>query len=224
MKLFPNSVGLMATRADIAAEHTAALDTLDFDKVIAALPDVIDQAMRNTLPGMYTPQLAADLAAAMTVELRKPTPLTAAERGGEWMLRYGCTAWCINDHANPVSPDFHNAGETATALRATDLEPCAIDQPWLTAETVVMNDRPWAYGRETRVLLGYGDHLAELTPARARQALEAMRGFVAQLEAVVDQADASALDDFDGDPEIARLDMQAADRRAGRARRTGGAA
>lgn len=209
MKLFPNSVGLMATRADLTAEHTEALSTLDFDKVIAALPAAIDHAMRNTVPDLYTAERAADLAAAMTAELRKPTPLTAADRGTEWMLRYGCTAWCINDHTDPASPDFHNAGETATALRATDLEPCAIDQPWLTAETVVMNDRPWAYGRETRVLLGYGDHLAELTPDNARKALEAMRGFIAQLEAVVDQADASALDDFDGDPDIAAANRQA---------------
>ncbi|MDX3315188.1 hypothetical protein P1S61_40325 [Streptomyces sp. ME08-AFT2] len=209
MKLFPNSAGLMATRADIAAEHTAALDTLDFDKVIAALPAAIDHAMRNTVPDLYTAERAADLAAAMTAELRKPTPLTAAERGTEWMLRYGCTAWCINDHANPVSADFHSAGPAATELRTTDLEPGGDDQPWLTAETVVMNDKPQAYGRETRVLLGYGDHLAELTPDNARKALDAMRGFVAQLEAVVDQADASALDDFDGDPDIAAANRQA---------------
>ncbi len=36
-----------------------------------------------------------------------------------------------------------------------------------------------------------------------------MRGFIAQLEAVVDQADASALDDFDGDPDIAAANRQA---------------
>ncbi|MEH0549242.1 hypothetical protein QA802_41260 [Streptomyces sp. B21-105] len=47
---------------------------LNLAAVVAALPDAIDQAMRNTLPGMYTPQLAADLAAAMTAELRNPQP------------------------------------------------------------------------------------------------------------------------------------------------------
>jgi len=57
---------------DIAREHTAALATLDFDKVIAALPDAINQAMRNAIPEMYTPELAAEFAEAMAAELRNP--------------------------------------------------------------------------------------------------------------------------------------------------------
>ncbi len=63
MKLFPNSAGLMATRADIAAEHTAALATLDFDKVIAALPAAIAAAMKAALAthGLKMPQLAPAL-------------------------------------------------------------------------------------------------------------------------------------------------------------------
>jgi hypothetical protein len=70
-----NLFGLMATPApaDIAAAHTEALDTLDFDKVIAALPDAVDTAMRNALPGRYTPELAAQFAQAMAAELRNPT-------------------------------------------------------------------------------------------------------------------------------------------------------
>jgi len=76
MRAIRNPFGLMATPApapaDIAAEHADALSTLDFDKVIAALPDVIDSAMRTTLPDEYTAELAAQIAQAMIAELRNP--------------------------------------------------------------------------------------------------------------------------------------------------------
>lgn len=55
---------------DIARAHADALNTLDFEKVVAALPDVIAAAMRKTLPGKYTPELAAQIAQTMTAELR----------------------------------------------------------------------------------------------------------------------------------------------------------
>ncbi|MGX1368408.1 hypothetical protein RKD19_003767 [Streptomyces canus] len=61
--------------------------------------------------------------------------------------------------------------------------------------------------------LGYGLHLGELSPAEARETLEEMRGFVNQLEHVVKQAEQIARDDFEGDPEIARLDREAEARR-----------
>jgi len=34
----------------------------DLHKVIAALPDAVDQAMRTTLPDQYTPELAQAIA------------------------------------------------------------------------------------------------------------------------------------------------------------------
>lgn len=61
--------------------------------------------------------------------------------------------------------------------------------------------------------LGYGLHVGELSPAEARGALEEMRGFVNRLEHVVKQAEEIARDDFEGDPEIARLDREAEGRR-----------
>lgn len=75
MRTIRNPFGLMATPApaDLAAEHTAALNTLNFDKVIAALPDAVNQAMQATLPGRYTPELAAQFAQTMAAELRNPT-------------------------------------------------------------------------------------------------------------------------------------------------------
>ncbi|MEU0822273.1 hypothetical protein [Streptomyces mirabilis] len=55
--------------------------------------------------------------------------------------------------------------------------------------------------------------MGELNPAEARRTLEEMRGFVNRLEHVVKQAEEIARDDFEGDPEIARLDREAEDRR-----------
>lgn len=185
------------------------------ERVIAALPDVVDQAMRTALPGEYTPELSARIAQAMTAELRTPHPLTAAERGNDWMLRWGCIPDCINDHDEPNAPEWHTAGRIETAMRDIDSslgnEKDAV--PFLAAQVVVINDKPQAYGRETRVWLDYGTTTGELSPAEARQTLEAMREFVAQFEAVVAHAEECAADDFEGDPEIARLDHEAWSRR-----------
>jgi hypothetical protein len=145
-------------------------------------------------------------------------PLTAAQRGTEWMLRHGCTPWCVNDHAEPVAAEWHSAPAVETKLRDAAVDSSGYSAngdslPWLSAQVVVANDKPQAYGRRTQVWLGYGVHMGELTPAEAREALEAMRGFVRRLEFVVKQAEEIVRDDFDGDPEITRLDREAEDRR-----------
>lgn len=210
---------------DIARAHADALATLDFDKVIAALPDVIDHAMRTAIPDEYTPETAAAIAAAMTAELRHPTGQPGTERAQRW----GCPTWCVEEHGTPGAMDAHSTRPVESTLLAADLDCSGYSTgsdnlPWLTAQTVVTCDKPQAYGRYTKVWLGYGVHLAELSPAKAREALDAMRAFTDQLARVVEDAERIAADDFDGDPEVARLDMEAHDRRAGRKPRTGGAA
>lgn len=145
-------------------------------------------------------------------------PLTAAQRGPEWMLRWGCPPWCVNDHAAPCAAEWHSAFPAQTNLRDATIDSSGFSGngdglPWLSAQVVVSNDKPQAYGRRTQVWLGYGVHLGELSPAEAREALEEMRGFVNRLEHVVKQAEEIARDDFEGDPEIARLDREAEDRR-----------
>ncbi|MEU2992931.1 hypothetical protein ABZ772_21740 [Streptomyces griseoincarnatus] len=143
-------------------------------------------------------------------------PLTADQRGPEWMARWGCLPWCVNDHTDAFSPDWHTSAPVETAMRNidaahTDHENAQL--PWLAAKTVVVNDKPHAYGRETRVWLDYGTSTGELSPAEARVALDALRRFTADFEKVVEHAERTAEDDFEGDPEIARLDREAEDRR-----------
>jgi hypothetical protein len=145
-------------------------------------------------------------------------PLTAAQRGGEWMLRWGCLPWCVNDHAEPFAAEWHTTLPAETKLRDAAIDSCGRSGngdglPWLSARVVVSNDKPQAYGRNTQVWLDYGLRTGELSPAEARSAMEAMRCFVKRLEHVVTQAEEIAQDDFEGDPEIALLDREASDRR-----------
>jgi hypothetical protein len=107
-------------------------------------------------------------------------------------------------------------GPVETTLRDIDDQCSARENeelPFLAAQMVVSDYRSQAYGRRTEVWLHYGRATGSLTPAKAREVLSAMRGFVDRLEAVVDLAEESAADDFEGDPEIARLDTEYEDRR-----------
>lgn len=152
----------------------------------------------------------------VTAFLNEDGPLTAAQRGIDWMLRWNCPAWCVNDHTAPGASEWHANGPVETALRNIDAAHSPSENaqhPFLAARTVVINDKPQAYGRETRVWLDYGSSTGELSPAEAREALEAMRDFVTQFAAVVEHAERTAADDFTGDPEIARLDREAQDQR-----------
>ncbi|MFG2938864.1 DUF6907 domain-containing protein [Streptomyces sp. NPDC048282] len=133
-------------------------------------------------------------------------------------LRWGCPPWCVNDHAAPCASEWHSAFPAQTKLQDAAIDSSGYSGngdglPWLSAQVVVSNDKPQAYGRRTQVWLGYGLHVGELSPAEARGALEEMRGFVNRLEHVVKQAEEIARDDFEGDPEIARLDREAEGRR-----------
>ncbi|MDG9717438.1 hypothetical protein [Streptomyces sp. DH24] len=144
------------------------------------------------------------------------TALTAAQRGTEWLLRWGCPPDCATDHDAPGAPEWHTSHRIETVMRDIDssLTPEERAQwPWLAAQVVVINDKPQAYGRQTRVWLDFGTSTGELSPTEARQALAELRGFTARLEAVVDAAERTAADDVEGDPEIARLDREADDRR-----------
>jgi hypothetical protein len=107
----------------------------------------------------------------------------------------------------------HRTTPIESAMRDIDSEAERRELPWLAAEIVVLDDKPQAYGRKTMVWLHNGRTTGELTPAQAREALVAMREFADRYEALLDLADATAAGDFEGDPEIARLDREAEDRR-----------
>ncbi|MGV9755397.1 DUF6907 domain-containing protein [Streptomyces tricolor] len=149
--------------------------------------------------------------------LNDDPPLTAAQRGPEWQARYGCNPECQLDHSgSDGEPGWHSTAPIETEHRSIDDNFTTAENaklPLLGAQIVVDNYKSQAYGRHTSVWLHLGTTTGTLTPGQAREALTAIRGFVAEFEAVVDQAEALAADDFDGDPEIARLDREADNRR-----------
>ncbi|MEU5892550.1 hypothetical protein ABZ835_37775 [Streptomyces sp. NPDC047461] len=207
---------------DQPREHREDVAT-GLDQLTAALPSAVDEAMRAALPDRYTPELAATIAETMTTLLQQGQqyPLTAAQRGPEWMAHWGCPGWCVEDHGTPQALECHSTKPAETSILAADLDCSGYSAngeglPWMTAQTVVVNDQAQAYGRRTSVWIGYGVHLAEVSPAEARRALDSLRGFVTKLAAVVDFAEQTAADDFAGDPDVARLDREANERRADR--------
>lgn len=107
----------------------------------------------------------------------------------------------------------HRTTPIESELRDIDCDTDRADLPWLAAEIVVLDDKPQAYGRKTMVWLHNGPTTGELTPAQAREALAAMREFADRYEALLDLADETAAGDFEGDPEIARLDREHEDAR-----------
>ncbi|MFF7763156.1 hypothetical protein [Streptomyces griseorubiginosus] len=233
-----NTFGLMATQAPAAVAETRQraddlctaeptrgpreTGTLDRAEVIAALPQAVDEAMQRALPERYTPDLAAEFAQQMLAELRQDPDRvqTAAQRGPEWMNRWGCPTFCVEEHDKPNALECHSTAPVETTLKAAEIDSSGYSQgsdnlPWMTAQVIVHNEQAQAYGRRTQVWLGYGVHLAEISPAEARRALDSLRAFTVRLAAVVDCAEQVAADDFAGDPEIARLDREADDRRSG---------
>ena len=52
--------------------------TTRLDRLIAALPDAVDQSMQTPIPHLYTPGKAAELTAAMIAELRAAHAATEA--------------------------------------------------------------------------------------------------------------------------------------------------
>lgn len=213
-----DELGVALDEVRFTAEQAAA-PTLD--QLIAALPEAADRAMKTALPERYTPELAAEFAQTMARLLREQQqerPLTAAQRGPEWMAKWGCPGFCVEEHGTSGAMEWHSTAPVETTLKAAEVDCSGYSEngeslPWMTAQVIVNNDKAQAYGRETKVWLGYGVHLAELPPDEARRALDALRGFTVRLAAVVDFAEQVAADDFAGDPEIAAADREAEGRR-----------
>ncbi|MFE5139279.1 hypothetical protein ACFRDV_16650 [Streptomyces fagopyri] len=150
-----------------------------------------------TAPSGHLPFLVRDTEAAREHPEQQLTPAQTTP-----VLDEGLGAWLTA----PVE----------TALRDIDDNGSRADNertPFLAAQVMVSDYRPQAYGRHTELWLHYGRSTGTLTPAKAREVLDAMREFLPQLEAVVALAEESAAGDFDGDEEIRRLDREAEERR-----------
>ena len=119
--------------------------------------------------------------------------------------------------------------DSASTVPAVDLTPTGHALPFLADDSAREHTEPLLTPEQSTLVLDDGlaalvtapvetelrdvDCAGELTPAQAREALDAMRDFLPRLEAVVAFAEQEAAGDFEGDPEIARLDREAEARR-----------
>lgn len=149
------------------------------------LPAIVAQATRE-----HADQLATDGAREQT-----DWPLTRAQSTLTYDDDFG--GWSTA----PVETDQRDIDSAYPADENSGL-------PFLETKVVVSEYRPQAYGRTTEVYLDYGRATGALSPAEARKVLEAMRAFLPQFEAVIALAEQSAAGDFEGDPQVARLDEE----------------
>ncbi|WJV47667.1 hypothetical protein [Streptomyces flavofungini] len=135
----------------------------------------------------------AERGMTVTAFLNEDGPLTAAQRA--------------------LTPDEGLGARRTTPIETTMRAIDCGDLPWLGAEVVVSDYRSQAYGRHTQLWLHNNKDTAELSIAEARSALREARAFFDRFETLIDYAETVAVDDFEGDPEIAAADREATDAR-----------
>ncbi|MDX3689915.1 hypothetical protein PV726_06105 [Streptomyces europaeiscabiei] len=91
-------------RTSTAPAATPTDQRFDRDRAIAALPEVVDEAMRNTIADHYTPELAAQVADFVAAELRQPADGTLTP--SQTPCPDGIT-WCDGDPVNHTDDDDH---------------------------------------------------------------------------------------------------------------------
>lgn len=162
--------------------HTPAVDVMVPARLIAALPEVADQAMRAATPDHYTPYVAAEFSVVMAGEVARAHRVHKARRtltpeqttpafeeglGGRLTNPVETEARCVDDESPRGSEEL----------------------PLFSVRAAVLDERAQAYGRRTEVWLNYGPMIATLLPARAREALAALREFADRFEAVIEVAE-----------------------------------
>jgi hypothetical protein len=207
--------------------HEAALTAEN----AAYLPDLTAECERHDLALQITDDPADDLPEVKLINGRLTCIARADELGvalDEVRLTYRAAADSGREHTEPllsteqttlVMDEGLGGWRTApveSEMRDIDdqrLPAENAETPFLAAEIVMIDWRSQAYGRKTEVWLRYGLTTGSLTPAEAREALAEIKSFVPYLEAVVERAEEIGAGDFEGDPEVARLDREAEDRR-----------
>ncbi|WP_411076661.1 DUF6907 domain-containing protein [Streptomyces sp. cmx-10-25] len=129
------------------------------------------------------------------VEEFKPT---AAERGSEWMTRYGCPAWCVMDHAGKDrEPGWHQGAAIAMdppPLQDDEREPGDV-APFLSARINQNSESPDLFGIETRLWLDINDNTHELGLRETDRFIERMENFLPRLKAMRDRLAEAGRDD-----------------------------
>lgn len=120
-----------------------------------------------------------------------PQHTTAAERGTEWMAKYGCTPNCVMDHSQPHSnPGWHPGPQAACPAPATLVEGYDgdADEPLIAARVTTVNDTPEVFGITTKLWVDLGTDTMELSLTEARQFMAALEEtFLPQMRSLLSQ-------------------------------------
>ncbi|MFD8948543.1 DUF6907 domain-containing protein [Streptomyces xanthophaeus] len=154
--------------------------------------------------------LLADLPATLAPA---PGPLTAAERGGDWIALYDCTPWCTLDHAGADGqPGWHQGSIVTAVAPAPNVNALPGEEPDVLFEARVTQTRAEAavWGIDSKIWLDYGGDSMELDVAATDQFIATTEAFLLELRGLRDQLALVSRDDFPGD-EDAKVAFRAAE-------------
>ncbi|MEU0716805.1 hypothetical protein ABZ498_06440 [Streptomyces lavendulocolor] len=116
--------------------------------------------------------------------------LTAAHRGPEWTARYGCTPWCVLDHAGADGTPGWHQGPRATVLAPTRYADSAPgDGPGLVlaARVTTVNQDADVFGIESQLWVEIDSMVLELDVAEADVLISRLEEFLPKLRVLRDQ-------------------------------------
>lgn len=112
---------------------------------------------------------------------RQSTPLTAVERGPEWMAAYCCTAWCTMDHSSPgATAEWHQAAPAIIPPLKARHDDGNVE-PFLTAHVTTSNGEPDVFGVHTELWIWSGGESYELDEEQTDQLIANIESFLPRL-------------------------------------------
>lgn len=157
--------------------------------------------------------LLADLP---TASVSVPGPVSAAERGGDWIGLYDCTPWCTLDHAGADGqPGWHQGPILEALAPAPNVNGLPTGEPRTLCEARVTQTRAEAsvWGIDSKIWLDCGGESMELDVEGTDRFIASTEAFLLKLRGLRDQLALVSRDDFPADEEKKTAFMAAEDAR-----------
>lgn len=149
-------------------------------------------------------------------ELLAPSPITAAERGPDWIALYDCTPWCTLDHAGADGQPGWHQGPIVKAMApvpSVNALPGEGADSFFEARVTQTRAEAAVWGIESRIWLDYGRDTLELDVAGTDRFIASTEEFLLKLRALRDQLALVSRDDFPADEEAKAAFLAAEDTR-----------
>ncbi|MFJ9939330.1 DUF6907 domain-containing protein [Streptomyces erythrochromogenes] len=171
-------------------------------------PNALDAALNAT--GKAHP-LLTDLPAVPA-----PSPITAAQRGADWIALYDCVGWCTLDHAGADGqPGWHQGPLLTAPAPAPNVNALPTNEPRSLFEARVTQTREEAavWGIDSKIWLDCGGESMELTVAATDEFIASTEAFLLKLRGLRDHLAVVSRDDFPADEAKKAAYMAAQDAR-----------